>query len=148
MTIISVQIDLWIRHLDRILHFQWSATMCLVETFLKYLGYVKKFSLFLGIIVKLVLDPNFLVSFSILITYKHLLNYNKIFKSEFHDMKAGLILANLQKVRLIQKPELMIILCTFVTCNKIPTDDKKYDHEAYDMKTSLFSRCFFGLCRL
>ena len=64
--------------------------MCLVETFLKYLGYVKKFSLFLGIGVKLVLDPNFLVSFSILITYKHLLNYNKNFKSEFHDMKIGL----------------------------------------------------------
>ena len=63
-------------------------------------------------------------------------------------MKTGRILADLQKVRLIQKPELMIRLCTFVTCNKIPTDDKKYDHEAYDMKTSLFPRYVFGLYRL
>ena len=70
------------------------------------------------------------------------------FKSEFHDIKTDLILADLQKVRLIQKLELMIRLCTFVTCNKIPTDDKKYDHEAYDMKTSLFSRYVFGLYRL
>ena len=60
-------------------------------------------------------------------------------------MKIDLFLVDFERVRFIQEPELLVRFCIFVTCNNIPTDDKKFEHEAYDMKTGLFSWYFFGL---
>ena len=63
-------------------------------------------------------------------------------------MKIDLFLANFERDRLIQEPEFSVSFCIFPTCNNIPNDDKKSEPEAYEMKTGLFSRYFFGLCRL
>ena len=80
--------------------------------------------------------------------YKHLLTCDKNFQLEAHDMKIDLFLANFERDRLIQEPEFSVSFCIFPTCNNIPNDDKKSEPEAYEMKTGLFSRYFFGLCRL
>ena len=53
-------------------------------------------------------------------------------------MKIDLFLVNYERVRLIQEPEFLVSFCIFLTCNNIPTDDKKFAPEAYDMKTSFF----------
>ena len=98
--------------------------------------------------VRLVLEPLFLVSVCILMTYKHLLTRDKSFQLKAHDMKIDLFLADFERVRLIQEPEFSISFCIFPTYNNIPTDDKKFEPEAYNMKMGLFSRYFFGLCRL
>ena len=98
--------------------------------------------------VRLALEPQFLVSFCILMIYKHLLTYDKNFQLEGHDMKIDLFLVDFERVRFIQEPEFLVSFCIFPTCNNIPTDDKKFEHEVYDMKTGLFSWYFFGLYRL
>ena len=63
-------------------------------------------------------------------------------------MKIDLFLANFERIRLIKEPEFLVSFCIFLTCNNIPTDDKKFELEAYGMKMGLFSRYFFGLYRL
>ena len=98
--------------------------------------------------VRLVLELECLVSFYILMIYKHLLTCDKKFQLETHNMKIDLFLADFESVRLIQEPEFSVSFCIFPTCNNIPTNDKKFEHETYEMKTGLFCRYFFGLCRL
>ena len=89
--------------------------------------------------VKLVLEPQFLVNFSILVIYKHLLTFEKNFPLEAHDMKIDLFLVDSERVRLIQESEFLVSFCIFSTWNNIPTADKKFAPEAYDMKTGSFS---------
>ena len=98
--------------------------------------------------VRLVLEPQFLVSFCILMIYKHLLICGKNFQLEAHDMKIDLFLVDFERVRLIQEPEFLVSFCIFPSCNNIITNNKKFEPEAYDLKTGLFSRHFFGLYRL
>ena len=80
--------------------------------------------------------------------YKHLLSCDKNFQLGAHDMKIDLFLVDFERVRFIQEPEFLVSFCIFPTCNNIPTADKKFEHEAYDMKAGLFSWYFFGLYRL
>ena len=80
--------------------------------------------------------------------YERLLTCDNNFQLEAHDMNIDLFLADFERVRLIQEPEFSISFCIFPECNNIPTDDKKFEPETYDMKMGLFSRYFFGLCRL
>ena len=77
--------------------------------------------------VRLVLEPQFLVSFFILMICKYLLTCDKNFQPEAHDMKIDLFLVDFERVRLIQEPIFLVSFCIFPTCNNIPTDDKKFE---------------------
>ena len=63
-------------------------------------------------------------------------------------MKTDFFLVDLERVKFIQESKFLVSFYIFPTCNNIPTADKKFKHEAYDMKTGLFSVYFFGLYRL
>ena len=77
----------------------------------------------------MVLEPEFLVSFCILMIYKHLLTCDKNFQLEDHDVKIDLFLVDFERVRFIQEPKFLVSFCIFPTCNNILTDDKKFEHE-------------------
>ena len=67
--------------------------------------------------------------------YKHLLTCDKNFQLETRDMKIDLFLGDFERARLIQEPEILVSFC-IPRCNNKRGDDKKFEPEAFDMKTS------------
>ena len=69
------------------------------------------------------------------------------FQLEVHDIKIDLFLGDFERVRLIQKLEILVSFCIFSTCNNIRTDEKKFEPEVKmgNMKMGLFFRNFCSL---